>query len=355
MQLRALFLHRETTLPILGVFEMSQKSTQVVLKKRPTDNHIEACFKFESKQLQDLENGEIRVANHFISIDPYIRLRLNNAKSYMPPQALNSVIESASAGVIVASRHSEFNLGDEVVGQGNWQSFYQGKPDGFRRVNTQNIPLTAYLGPLGMTGITAWVGVMKIIKPLTGEQIIVNAASGAVGSVAGQICKSLGARVIGVAGGKEKCCYVTNTLGFDACLDYKAAGFEKSLDDALAGNGIDGLFENVGGKQLDLFMERMNPHARVALCGLISGSYDSNPLPIANANHFLTSRFSMKGFIVSDYLSDWPEALRDIAKIIANGGIVWRETIDEGLANAPNAFINMLNGKNIGKQLIKIK
>jgi len=328
---------------------------QVVLKKRPKDGEIESCFKLESKPLPDLENGEIRVANQFISIDPYIRLRLNNAKSYMKPQALNSVIESASAGIITDSRHSEFNLGDEVVGQGNWQSFYQGKPDGFRKVSTQDIPLNAYLGPLGMTGITAWVGVTKIIQPLAGEQIVVNAASGAVGSVAGQICKTLGARVIGVAGGEEKCDYVVNTLGFDACLDYKHSDFEVALDNALAGGGIDGVFENVGGQQLDLYMERMNPHARIAVCGLISGGYESSPLPIANANHFLTSRILMQGFIVTDYLRDWPEALGDIAKMIANGRIIWRETIDEGLEKAPSALTNMLKGKNIGKQLIKLK
>lgn len=327
---------------------------QVVLKKRPTDDLVEACFKLESKKLQALDEGEIRVANHFISLDPYIRLRLNDAKSYMEPQALNSVIESASAGVIIASRHAEFHPGDEVVGQGNWQSIFQGKADGFRRVSTNDIPLTAYLGPLGMTGVTAWVGVKKIIKPLSGELVVVNAASGAVGSVAGQICKSLGARVIGVAGGKEKCGYVTSHLGFDTCLDYKATDFEASLDDALAGNGIDGLFENVGGKQLDLYMERMNPNARVALCGLISGGYDSSPIPIGNANHFLTSRILMKGFIVTDYLKDFPEALGEISNMIAKGEIVWRETIDEGLAKTPSAFANMLKGKNIGKQLIKI-
>jgi len=333
---------------------MSLESNQIVLSMRPGNGSIEDCFSLESKSLPALQEGEIRVANQYISLDPYIRLRLNDAKSYMAPQPLNSVIESAAVGEIEASRHADFNTGDKVVGLGNWQSKYQGKPNGFRKVSTQHIPLTTYLGPLGMTGVTAWIGVKKIIKPLSGEQIIITAASGAVGSVAGQICKQLGAKVIGVAGGPEKCDYVTEVLGFDTCLDYKSSDFEASLDDALKGKGIDGVFENVGGKQLDLFMERMNPHARVALCGLISGGYNATPLPIANANTFLTSRITMKGFIVSDYLEDWPIALSDIASMISQEVITWRESIIEGLENCPRAFTEMLSGKNIGKNLVKI-
>ncbi len=333
---------------------MSLESNQIVLSMRPGNGSLEDCFSLESKSLPSLQEGEIRVANQYISLDPYIRLRLNDAKSYMPPQPLNSVIESAAVGEVEASRHTDFSTGDKVVGLGNWQSIYQGKPDGFRKVSTQHIPLTTYLGPLGMTGVTAWIGVKKVIKPLSGEQIIITAASGAVGSVAGQICKQLGARVIGVAGGTEKCDYVTEVLGFDTCLDYKSNDFEESLDEALEGKGIDAVFENVGGKQLDLFMERMNPQARVALCGLISGGYNTTPLPIANANNFLTSRITMTGFIVSDYLEDWPAALSDIASMISQETITWRESIIEGLENCPRAFTEMLTGKNIGKNLVKI-
>jgi NADPH-dependent curcumin reductase CurA len=221
-----------------------------------------------------------------------------------------------------------------------------------RKVDTTHVPLSAYLGPAGMPGITAWYGLTQIMGPKAGETIAVSAAAGAVGSVVGQLAKLRGCRAIGIAGGPEKCAHVVNDLGFDACVDYKAGNLKGDLK-AAATSGIDALFENVGGEVFDACLARMNPFGRVALCGLVAG-YEGRPVPIHNARAFLAMRLSLRGFIVSEHMDFWPKAARELAPLVASGKLKYRETIAEGLSEAPAALVGLLHGKNIGKQLVKL-
>jgi NADPH-dependent curcumin reductase len=225
-----------------------------------------------------------------------------------------------------------------------------------RKVDTSRVPLTAYLGPVGMPGVTAWYGLTKICEAAAGQTITVSAASGAVGSVVGQLAKARGCRAVGIAGGPEKCAYVVNELGFDACLDYKAHADTKSLYGALKAatpDGVHGHFENVGGPVLDAVLARMNAFGRMALCGMISG-YDGRPIPLANPQLILTSRLRLEGFIVSEHMAVWPEALAELGARVASGALKYRETVAEGLGSAPQAFLGMLKGRNFGKQLVKL-
>jgi NADPH-dependent curcumin reductase CurA len=221
-----------------------------------------------------------------------------------------------------------------------------------KRVDTSKIPLSAYLGVVGMPGMTAWYGLNQIIQPKAGQTIAVTAASGAVGGVVGQLAKLKGCKVIGIAGGKEKCGYVVDELGFDACIDYKGGNLFKEVK-AAAPDGIDGLFENVGGAVMDAVLARMNPYGRIALCGLISG-YDGQPMPVHNLHAVLSMRLMMQGFIVSEHMDLWPTGLGELGALVADGKLKFRESISEGLASAPEAFIGLLRGKNFGKQLVRL-
>jgi hypothetical protein len=218
------------------------------------------------------------------------------------------------------------------------------------------VPLSAYLGAVGMPGVTAWYGLMKICQPKPGQTIVVSAASGAVGSVVGQLAKARGCRAVGIAGGADKCAYVTGELGFDACVDYKAHRDPKSLYLALkeaTPDGVDGNFENVGGAILDAVLARMNAFGRVALCGMISG-YDGQPIPLAQPQLILQSRLTVEGFIVSEHMEVWPEALKELGTLVATGKLKYRETVADGIAAAPEAFLGLLKGRNFGKQLVKV-
>jgi NADPH-dependent curcumin reductase CurA len=264
-----------------------------------------------------------------------------------------------TAGEVVESRHPAFAAGDQVVGMGGWQQYsvISGSARGaVRKVDTSRVPLSAYLGAVGMPGVTAWYGLTKICEAKAGQTITVSAASGAVGSVVGQLAKVRGCRAVGIAGGAEKCGYVVNELGFDACIDYKAHPDGKSLYLALKAatpNGIDGHFENVGGAVLDAALGRMNDFGRIAVCGMISG-YDGTPIPLRNPSLILTSRLRVEGFIVSEHMEVWPEALAELATLVASGRLKYRETIAEGIEAAPEAFLGLLKGKNFGKQLVKL-
>jgi len=218
------------------------------------------------------------------------------------------------------------------------------------------VPLSAYLGAVGMPGVTAWYGLMKICQPKPGQTIVVSAASGAVGSAVGQRAKTRGCRAVGIAGGKDKCEYVTRELGFDACIDYKAHKDAKSLYQALkeaTPDGIDGNFENVGGPILDAVLARMNAFGRIALCGMISG-YDGQPIPLQHPQLILQSRLTIEGFIVSEHMEVWPEALTELGTLVAAGKLKYRESVAEGLASAPEAFLGLLKGRNFGKQVVKL-
>ena len=325
---------------------------QIVLASRPQGEVSVNNFRLESVPVPTLKEGEVLVRNHYLSLDPYMRMRMEDIKSYAAPQALDEVMIGGTAGEVVASKNPKFAVGDKVVGMLGWSEM--GVSDGalLKKVDASVIPLSAYLGVVGMPGMTAWYGLTQIIQPKAGQTIAVSAASGAVGTAVGQLAKLRGCRVIGIAGGKEKCDYVVNELGFDACVDYKAGNLRKDLK-AAAPDGIDGLFENVGGEVMDAVLARMNPFGRVALCGLISG-YDGEPMPIFNTRVMLSMRLTIQGFIVSEHLELWPQGLGEMGALIASGKLKYRETVAAGLAAAPDAFLGLLKGKNFGKQLVKL-
>ncbi|MGH8820146.1 MAG: NADP-dependent oxidoreductase, partial [Rhodoferax sp.] len=283
----------------------------------------------------------------------------NDSKSYAASQPVGAVFQGGTVGEVVESKNPKYAVGDKVVGFGGWQEY--GVVDGtvpgsLKKVDTTHVPLSHYLGAVGMPGVTAWYGLVKIIAPKEGETVVITAASGAVGSAFGALAKARGCRVVGIAGGPEKCKYATDELGFDACIDYRAHPDVKSMSAALkeaCPNGIDGYFENVGGYIFDAVMLRLNAFARIALCGMIAG-YDGAPLPLANPALFLINRVRLEGFIVSEHMEIWPEALAELGKLVATGKLKPRETIAQGIAAAPQAFLGLLKGKNFGKQLVKL-
>jgi len=225
-----------------------------------------------------------------------------------------------------------------------------------RKVDATQIPLSAYLGAVGMPGVTAWYGLTQICQPKAGETIVVSAASGAVGSAVGQLAKVRGCRAVGIAGGADKCRYVVDELGFDACIDYKAHADAKALYQAIkeaTPDGVDGCFENVGGPVFDAVLARMNAFGRIALCGMISG-YDGEPIPLKQPQLLLTNRLTLRGFIVSEHLDMWPQALKELGTLVATGKLKYRETIAQGIESAPEAFLGLLKGRNFGKQLVKL-
>jgi NADPH-dependent curcumin reductase CurA len=299
------------------------------------------------------------VKHAFLSLDPYMRGRMNDGKSYAQPQPLDAVMIGGTVGTVVESRHPNYTAGDAVVGMGGWQQYAvvdATQPGALRKVSTEHVPLSAYLGAVGMPGVTAWYGLVKIIEPQAGQTVVVSAASGAVGGAVGQLAKARGCRVVGIAGGADKCAYVVNELGFDACVDYKAHADAKALYQALkeaTPDGVDGYFENVGGRVLDAVMARMNAFGRIAFCGMISG-YNGEPIPLSNPQLILTQRLKLQGFIVSEHMADWPAALKELGTLVATGRLKYRETIAEGLAAAPEAFLGLLKGRNFGKQLVRL-
>jgi NADPH-dependent curcumin reductase CurA len=325
---------------------------RIVLASRPQGAATTSNFRLEEVPVPALLPGQILVRNHWLSLDPYMRGRMNEGRSYAVAQALDEVMVGGTAGHVVESRHPGFSTGDQVVAYLGWQEY--GVSDGVNvyKVDTRHVPLAAYLGPVGMPGVTAWYGLNRIIEPRHGETIVVSAASGAVGSVVGQLAKIGGCRAVGIAGGREKCEYVARELKFDACIDYKSEDVGKRLKD-VAPDGVDGYFENVGGEIMEAVLPRMNAFGRIALCGLIAG-YDGQPIPLRNPTWLLISRLLIKGFIVTEHMDVWPAALKELGGHVAAGRIRYRETIAHGIENAPQAFLGMLKGANFGKQLVKL-
>ncbi|WP_031359323.1 NADP-dependent oxidoreductase [Caballeronia sordidicola] len=332
--------------------EHTSINRQILLVSRPQGAASVDNFKLVETPLGALADGQVRVRNHFLSLDPYMRGRMDDSKSYAASQPLNEVMIGGTVGEVVESKNPKFAIGDKVVGIYGWQEFGTSDGKGLRKVDDTHIPLSAYLGPVGMPGVTAWLGLNKIIEPKAGETVVVSAASGAVGSVVGQLAKAAGCRAVGIAGGADKCRYVTETLGFDACIDYKAGNLHDDLKAALP-NGADGYFENVGGEILDAVLSRMNAFGRIALCGMIA-SYDGSPMPLKKPALMLTQRLKVQGFIVSESPEVWPEALTQLGGLVAQKKLQYRETIAQGLENAPEAFLGLLKGKNFGKQLVRL-
>ena len=332
---------------------------QWLLASRPAGAASADNFRLVETPVAELAEGQVLVRHHYLSLDPYMRGRMSDAKNYAQPQPLGAVMGGGTAGEVVASRSAAFAAGDKVVGMGGWQeySIVDASPrGGLSKVDTTHVALSAYLGAVGMPGVTAWYGLTRIIEPKAGETVVVSAASGAVGSVVGQLAKLRDCRAVGLAGGPEKCRYVVETLGFDACIDYRQHPDLKSLSGALKAacpDGIDGNFENVGGVTLDAVLQRMNAFGRIALCGMIAG-YDGLPIPLLQPQLLLVSRLKLQGFIVSEHMALWPEALAELGALVATGKLQYRESIAEGIESAPQAFVGLLAGKNFGKQLVKL-
>jgi NADPH-dependent curcumin reductase len=335
------------------------QNKQIILDNRPQAEATASNFKLVTTETPPLQDGQVLVRQHFLSLDPYMRGRMNDAKSYAAPQPLGQVMQGGSVGEVVESRSPKFQPGDKVVGMGGWQQYAvlnADQPGALRKVDTTHVPLSHYLGAVGMPGVTAWYGLVKIIEPKAGQTMVVSAATGAVGSAFGVLAKERGCRAVGIAGGAEKCNYAVKELGFDACIDYRehkdAASLSKALKEACP-DGIDGYFENVGGMVLDAVMLRLNAFARIALCGMIAG-YDGQPLPMSYPQLLLTNRVKLEGFIVSEHMEIWPQALQELGTLVATGKLRPRESIAQGIEAAPEAFLGLLKGKNFGKQLVKL-
>lgn len=332
---------------------------QQLLDNRPEGEAVASNFKLVSTETPALKDNQVLVRHHYMSLDPYMRGRMNESKSYAQPQPLGQVMQGGTVGEVVESKHPKYAVGDKVVGFGGWQEYSvvdASQPGALKKVDTTHVPLSHYLGAVGMPGVTAWYGLVKIIQPKAGETVVITAASGAVGSAFGALAKARGCRVVGIAGGPDKCKYVTDELGFDACIDYRQHPDVKSMSAALkeaCPNGIDGYFENVGGYIFDAVLLRTNSFARIALCGMIAG-YDGQPLPLANPALFLINRIKLEGFIVSEHMEVWPEALAELGGLVASGKLRPRESIAQGIESAPEAFLGLLKGRNFGKQLVKL-
>ena len=332
---------------------------QIVLDNRPVGEATASNFRLVTAETPPLADGQVLVRHHYLSLDPYMRGRMNEGKSYAAAQALGEVMIGGTAGEVVESRHPKYQPGDRVVGMGGWQAYsvVDGNVPGLlRRVDTTHVPLSHYLGAVGMPGVTAWYGLVKIIAPKAGDTVVVSAAAGAVGSAFGALAKARGCRVVGIAGGADKCQYVVQDLGFDACVDYKEHADFVSLSKALKAvcpDGIDGYFENVGGMVLDAVLLRTNAFARIAVCGMIAG-YNGAPLPLANPALILVNRLKVEGFIVSEHMEVWPDALAELGTLVGSGRFRPRESVAQGLEAAPEAFLGLLKGKNFGKQLVKL-
>ena len=333
-------------------------NTRIVLARRPEGEPTDDCFQIETEQLPELAENQILIKVCWLSLDPYMRPRMNDMKSYTKPTQIGDVMTGESSGIVVESRSEKFRKGDRVAAHLGWQSYIIADADNpaVMPVDLANGTLSAHLGVVGMPGRTAYFGLKEVGKPQAGETLVVAAASGAVGSVVGQMAKILGLRAVGVAGGPEKCRYVSEELGFDACIDYKAPDFAEHLA-AACPDGVDIYFENVGGDVTRAVAGLLNPGARVPICGYISNYNDANLEQSETPFHILKRldpapehRF----FLVTEWQDRWLEATGQLGQWIKQGRIKYRESTGEGLANAPEYFRGMLKGRNFGKQLVKV-
>jgi NADPH-dependent curcumin reductase len=332
---------------------MAGKNMQVLLANRPTGWVKESDFRIVETDIPTAGDGQVLVKNLYLSLDPYMRGRMNDQRSYAAKVEIGQVMTGETVGEVLESRNPKFRAGDTVAGRVGWQTYALSDGGDLRKVDPKLVPVSTYLGVVGMPGVTAWIGLTEIGQPKPGETVVVSAASGAVGSVVGQLAKARDCRVVGVAGGKAKCDFVVGELGFDACIDHRAGDWQKALADATP-KGIDVYFENVGGALLDAVLLRCNPFARVPLCGMVSQYNAVDRYGVQNLMMAVGMRIRLQGFIVSDHMARWPEALKELSQGVREGKIKYRETVTDGLANAPRAFIGLLKGENFGKQLVKL-
>ena len=332
---------------------MTTQNRQILLASRPRDAVTEDNFRLVDAPIPKPGPDEVLVQNQWLSLDPYMRGRMNDVKSYVPPAKLDEVMVGQTVGAVVESHDASFRAGDRVLTQLGWQLYGIAKGKDLTAIDASAIPASYYLGIVGMPGMTAWFGLNEIGQPKAGDTLVVSAASGAVGSVVGQLAKIIGCRVVGIAGGKTKCDYVAGELGFDACVDYKAG---RLFDDLRAAcpDGIDVCFENVGGAILDTSLRLANRYARFVICGLIAEYNAAQPYGYTRLRSVLVNRIKMQGMIIFDWHARYGEAREALARHVVAGQLKYRESVIEGLENAPRGFIGLLRGENFGKQLVKL-
>ena len=334
-------------------------TTRIVLASRPVGKPVTANFRLERETLRDLDEGEVLLQILYLSLDPYMRGRMDDAKSYAAPVEIGGVMEGGTVARVVKSRNTEFTPGDIVLSHSGWQSHAISNGAGLRKLDPNVAPISTALGILGMPGFTAYAGLRNIARPQAGETLVVAAASGAVGSAVGQIAKIFGARVVGIAGGPDKCRYIHDELGFDAAIDHRAGDFQAQLASACP-KGIDIYFENVGGHVWNAVFPLLNDFARVPICGLIahynedpSTSRGSDQLP-AVMRAILRKSLTIRGFIQREFADQRPDFYREAGKWISEGRLKYKEDIVDGLEHAPEAFLGLLEGRNFGKLVVRV-
>ena len=326
------------------------ENQRIVLASRPQGWVTPENFRLEKAAVPQPGEGEVLVKNLWLSLDPYMRGRMDDRKSYVKGVDIGEVMVGQTIGEVIESKNKNLKAGDHVLTQLGWQLY--GATKEISKVDA-SAPLSYYLGMLGMPGMTASFGLKEVGQPKPGETVVVSAASGAVGSVVGQLARLWGCRAVGIAGGREKCDYVTDELGFDACVDYKAGRLRDDLKHACA-KGVDVYFDNVGGEILDLMLARMNLFGRIVVCGTISDYNAAEPYRVRNLRALLVNRLKVQGMIVFDWKERYGEALKALGGYYAAGKLKTRESVVEGLANAPQGLIALLKGGNFGKQLVKL-
>jgi len=332
---------------------MTQTNRQILLKSRPEGAAKADHFELVETPVPELGAGQVLRRTIWLSVDPYMRGRMSDAKSYAEPAKLGEPMVGATVSQIVSSNNPRFAPGDYVLGYDGWQCFAIDSGKGLRGLDPSQAPISYSLGVLGMPGLTAYVALLDIGRPKSGETVLVSAAAGAVGSIAGQIAKLKGCRVVGTAGSDEKCAFVTSDLGFDACINYKTANLDQALSEACP-NGIDVYVDNVGGAVLDAALSMINVGARIPLVGMISQYSDKKPAPGPNLRPLLTKRATLRGMIVSDHADRTPDFLRDMSDWLRDGKIHYREDVVDGFENTITAFLGLFEGENVGKRIVKV-
>jgi NADPH-dependent curcumin reductase len=332
---------------------MPETNRQVLLKRRPNGMPVPDDFEIADAPLPAPGEGQVLVRGIYLSLDPYMRGRISGQRSYARPTEIGEVIEGRVVGRVMASRHPGFREGDYAFGGYGWQTHSAVDGDALTKLDPSAAPVSTALGILGMPGLTAYVGLRTIGRPKSGETVVISAASGAVGAVAGQLARREGCRVVGIAGGGDKCAYVRDSLGFDACVDHRGGDLGAALDAACPG-GIDVYFENVGGAVQAAVFPRLNDHGRMIMCGMISEYNDAAPRPGPSLVSVVRKRLHIQGFIVSDHAALRPDYLAMAAPLVRSGELKYREDIVDGIDNAPAAFIGLLQGRNFGKLIVRL-
>jgi NADPH-dependent curcumin reductase CurA len=331
----------------------ARMNRQIVLKSRPEVMPGLDNFALVDSAVPEPGEGEVLIRTLWLSLDPYMRGRMSAAKSYAKPVEVGATMVGGTVGEVVASKNQKFAVGDIVLGSNGWQDYAVSNGAGLRKLDPAAAPVSTALGVLGMPGMTAYCGLLEIGQPKPGETVVVAAASGAVGSVVGQIAKIRGCRAVGIAGGADKCRFVIDALGFDACVDHRAPDFRETLAAACPA-GIDVYFENVGGAVQQTVWPLLNDFARIPVCGLIAQYNLATPMPGPDMFTVLRKRLTLRGFIVTDFAAKQADFLRDAGEWVRSGRLKYREDIIDGLENAPTAFLGLLRGKNFGKLLVRV-